>query len=158
MQITQPLKQLGLLTGTVILGLSTPLAAQTPDTPDTQTPYRVAQGTANPYRWTNPETVLDPASGQVNIKLTNSTGIDIQYQVRGQTERRSLSEVSSEMLNNLDTPTNLTFVRPDGGFINAIPRATATPGQLELVLVEADHMAREDLAVQINEQGEVFVN
>jgi hypothetical protein len=104
-----------------------------------------------------PSATVAPVGGRVNVKLMNQTYTDITYQVIGDTLPRTLSGRSEVTLQNLRTPVNVTFQRPDRGFLRVNPQS-AEAGILEVTLTEATDFGTDRTAMTIQENGNVFLN
>ena len=104
-----------------------------------------------------PSATVAPIGGKVNVKLMNQTYTNITYQVIGDTLPRTLSGRSEVTLQNLRTPVNVTFQRPDRGFLRVNPQSTAA-GMLEVTLTEATDFSTDRTAMTIQENGNVFLN
>lgn len=100
---------------------------------------------------------MNPVNGEVTIKLVNEMNTPVTYQLIGDTSDRQLSSDSMITLQSVEAPTTLTFYRPDGGFINAIPQPTEETGVLQITLEEAYDVDNDAQALRINEQGEVYI-
>lgn len=136
-----------------------PNAAQTEVTPAPQT----QQTPTVPQQSPLPESILPPSgfvsipNGTLNIELVNNTNTEVTYEVLGQTDQRSLSGRSQVSLQGLRTPINMTFVRPDGGFVTVTPRAVS-PGVLEVTLVEAPDVDAGQGAMNVQGNGNFYLN
>lgn len=104
-----------------------------------------------------PSAFVAPNNGTVNIELINNTNTDVTYEVIGATDQRSISGRSQVTLQGLPVPVNMTFVRPDGGFVTVTPRQLA-PGVLQVTLVEAPNVDVGQGALNIQRDGGVFLN
>ena len=100
---------------------------------------------------------MTPVNGEVTIKLVNEMNTPVTYEVVGDTSDRQLSSDSMITLRSIEAPTTLTFYRPDGGFINAIPETTEETGVLQITLKEAFDLDNDAQALRINEQGAVYL-
>lgn len=98
-----------------------------------------------------------PVNGEVTIKLVNEMNTPITYQVIGDTSDRQLPSDSMTMLRSIEAPATLTFYRPDGGFIEAIPETTEQNGVLQVTLTEAYSLDNGARSLRINEQGTVYL-
>lgn len=125
-------------------------------------PGQIFPGTA-PAQAPLPETVQSPSAfvtpinGTVSIELINNTNTNVTYEVLGVTDQRSLVGGSQVTLQGLQVPVNMTFVRPDGGFVTVTPRQIA-PGVLEVTLVEAVDVDAGQGALNIQRDGGVFLS
>jgi hypothetical protein len=104
-----------------------------------------------------PIAFVTPANGTVSIELINNTNTDVTYEVIGATDQRSLAGRSQVTLQELQVPINMTFVRPDGGFVTVTPRE-ASPGVLQVILVEAVDVDAGQGALNVQQDGSVFLN
>jgi hypothetical protein len=93
----------------------------------------------------------------VDVQLVNQTNTAVSYEVIGSTDQRMLNGRSTATLQGLAVPINITFVRPDGGFVQVTPRETA-PGVLEVTLIEAADVDNGQGALNIQENGNVYLN
>jgi hypothetical protein len=104
-----------------------------------------------------PSAVISPTNGTVSIQLVNATNTDVTYQVIGDTNSRSLSGNSQITLQGLNVPINMTFVRPDSGFVSVTPREIS-PGVLQVTLTEAQTVDQGQGALSIEQNGNVYLN
>lgn len=127
-----------------------PLPGQvTPGTPPNPIPL---PGTVQP-----PSAFVTPTNGTVSIELINNTNTNVTYEVLGATDQRSISGRSQVTLQGLQVPVNMTFVRPDGGFVTVTPRQIA-PGVLQVTLIEAANVDAGQGALNIQQDGNVYLN
>lgn len=160
---------LGLLAGmATITGLALPSAvAQTQrrpsvfnEAPYNRVPKPVQTAPGSPLLPPNPEPVatIQPVNGRVNIKLANQTATEISYQVVGDTPPRRLAGKTDITLLNLRTQTNLTFYRPDRGFILVDLKPSGTnPGQLEVSLSATADPGQGKSSLVIDPTGQVYL-
>ncbi len=104
-----------------------------------------------------PSATVVPVEGQVNVTLANQTYTDVNYQVIGETEPRTLAGRSEVTLQGLETPVNITFYRPDRGFLRVSPQSSET-GRLTVTLTEATDLSQDTTAMTIQASGNVFLN
>lgn len=102
-------------------------------------------------------TTVRPVNGLVNLRLVNNSGADIAYQVIGETQPRYLAGNNYINLRSIDTPTTLTFYRPDGGFLVVNPRPIS-PGVLEVRFAPTNSFSLDKSALMIQPTGAVFLN
>lgn len=134
------------------------LVSQVPSTPsNTDTPAPTSVTPPLPEQLQPPSATVTLVGGRVNVKLMNQTYTDITYQVIGDTLPRTLSGRSEVTLQNLRTPVNVTFQRPDRGFLRVNPLSN-TAGMLEVSLTEATDFGTDRTAMTIQENGNVFLN
>ncbi|GAC1462547.1 MAG: hypothetical protein NVS2B14_07320 [Chamaesiphon sp.] len=105
-----------------------------------------------------PSAKVMPIKGKVNIKLENQTGTTINYEVLGETNQRTLQGRSYITLKDLTIPVNITFDRPDGGFIRISTQSDSEPGMLKVTLRETTNLTLDKKALTIQRNGEVFLN
>lgn len=160
---------LGSLAGiAAISGLALPSAvAQTQrrpgifdEAPYNRAPKPVQTAPGNPLLPPNPEPVvtIQPVNGRVSIKLANQTTTEIAYQVVGDTPPRRLAGKTDITLLNLRTQTNLTFYRPDRGFILVELKPSATsPEQLEVSLSATADPNQGKNSLVIDPSGQVYL-
>lgn len=104
-----------------------------------------------------PSARVVPVDGKINVKLVNQTYTEVKYQVIGDTEYRTLSGRSEVMLQNLKTPVNITVQRPDRGLLQVVPQSSQA-GILEVSLTETTNFGIDRIAIDIQENGNVFLN
>ncbi|MFB2937507.1 hypothetical protein ACE1B6_19840 [Aerosakkonemataceae cyanobacterium BLCC-F154] len=102
-------------------------------------------------------TSVRTVNGLVNLRLVNNSGADIAYQVIGETQPRYLQGNNDINLRSVDTPTTLTFYRPDGGFLAVNPRPVS-PGVLEVRFEPTSSFSLDKSALRIQPSGAVFLN
>lgn len=105
-----------------------------------------------------PVATITPVNGKVNVKLINKTGTVVVYQVIGGTAQRQLQGRSEVNLSELSTPVNLTFYRPDRGFLIVTLQTPSTPGTLEVTLTETANPDAGRSAMSIESSGGVFLD
>lgn len=96
-----------------------------------------------------------PQMGKVNVMLRNTTNTPITYQVLGNTQQRTLAAREEIMLQALPAPATLTFLRSDGGLVNAVPIGNSEPGVLDLTLNGAMGLSDSQTTVRIQSSGKV---
>ncbi len=96
-----------------------------------------------------------PQMGNVNVFLKNATNTPITYQVLGNTQQRTLAARGEIMLKALPVPVTVTFLRSDGGLVNALPIANSQPGVLDLTLNGARGLSDSQTTVRILSTGKV---
>ncbi len=96
-----------------------------------------------------------PQMGKVNVLLKNATNAPITYQVLGNTQERTLAAREEIMLQALPAPATLTFLRSDGGLVNAVPSVNSEPGVLDLTLNGAMGLSDSQTTVRIQSSGKV---
>jgi len=100
---------------------------------------------------------VTPMANGVNVTFTNETNALITYEVIGQTDIRTLGGGETVVLRGLSLPTTISAVRNDSGLLNFTPSLDGD-GQLQ-VLLDANPQFNEVQGVlQIQEDGEVFLN
>lgn len=105
-----------------------------------------------------PDGTVQPVDGKVTVKLINKTGTSVLYQIIGDTAQRTLTGRSDVTLQALETPTNVTFYRPDRGFLIVGLQATQAPGTLEVTLTESADQDAGRSAMLIQPTGEVYLD
>lgn len=128
---------------------------QTGQTIPTPFPGTSVPGASTPEQ--APSAVISPANGRISVQLVNATNTSVTYQVIGDTNSRMLMGNSEITLQDLQIPTNLTFVRPDGGFVQVIPREVS-PGVLQVTLNETANVDNSQGALSIEQDGNVYLN
>ncbi|MBF2075051.1 MAG: hypothetical protein IGS50_15010 [Synechococcales cyanobacterium C42_A2020_086] len=101
--------------------------------------------------------IVTPMDGVVTVRLVNATNTVVMYQVLGETQQRMLEASSEATLQRLPLPVNMTFVRPDGGFVTVTPQAGAA-GTLDVTLNEAANFDVSRSALNIQNDGSVILN
>ena len=96
-----------------------------------------------------------PQMGKVNVFMKNATDTPITYQVLGNTQQRTLAAREEIMLQALPAPATLTFLRSDGGLVNAVPIGNSEPGVLDLTLNGAMGLSDSQTTVRIQSSGKV---
>lgn len=96
-----------------------------------------------------------PQMGKVNVFLKNATNTPITYQVLGNTQQRTLAARAEIMLQSLPVPVTVTFLRSDGGLVNAVPIANSQSGVLDLTLNGAMGLSDSQTTVRIQSSGKV---
>ena len=141
--------------------ITPPMPGEQP-VPGTQpmTPPRPSSGIQPPLpeEQGTPSAMVTPMNGMVNIRLVNQTGADINYQVIGDTNQRSLRGRSNVMLQNLKTPVTLTFKRQDGGLLKVTPQASSEAGMLAVTFTETADLGTDKSTMRIQATGAVFLN
>ena len=105
-----------------------------------------------------PSATVIPVQGKVSVKLVNKTTANINYQVIGDTNQRSLPGKSEVVLRDLLTPVTVTIKRGDGGLLNITPQPSSTPGMLEAILTETTDLGTDRSTMRIQQTGDVFLN
>lgn len=102
-------------------------------------------------------TTVRPVNGVVNLRLVNNSGADITYQVIGDTQPRYLTGNRSVTLSSIDTPTTLTFYRPDRGFLVVTPQPVS-PGVLEVRFNPTNNFTLDNTTMTVQPSGAVYLN
>ncbi|XWK87317.1 MAG: hypothetical protein U7127_24455 [Phormidium sp.] len=102
-------------------------------------------------------TSVRPVNGVVNLRLVNNSGADIAYQVIGDTQPRYLRGNNSVTLSSIDTPTTLTFYRPDRGFLIVTPQPVS-PGVLEVRFNPTSNFSLDKTTMTVQPTGAVYLN
>lgn len=130
----------------------------TPTTPNTPTqPSSVIQPPL-PEQQQAPSAMVTPANGQVSIRLVNETGANINYQVIGNTNQRSLQGKSNVVLKDLPIPVTVTFKRQDGGLLQVSPQASSEPAMLEVTFTETTELSIDKSTLRVQRTGAVLLN
>jgi hypothetical protein len=92
------------------------------------------------------------------VRLTNKTNVAVAFEVIGNTQRRLLSGGQSTVLQNIPTPSTITFIRQDDGFVEVIP-VSSSQGLLALDLDEdLNPLDSNQGVIRIQRSGQVFLN
>ena len=111
-----------------------------------------------PPRFPEPSAILSLNGRQsVNIRLINTTGSPISYQVIEGTGERTLGANSQIELQGLPVPLNLTYRRQDDGLLLVIPEAVE-PGVLEVRFEPTGSFFLDTKSLNITGTGSVFLN
>ena len=105
-----------------------------------------------------PSAKITPINNMVSVRLTNTTGADINYEVIGETEPRSLPGKSNVLLQGLKTPVTVTFKRTDSGLLMVNTKASAQSGTLEVTFKETTDLGTDRTTMNIQKTGAVFLN
>jgi hypothetical protein len=105
-----------------------------------------------------PSATVIPMQGKVSVRLVNKTAANVNYQVIGDTNQRSLPGKSEVILRDLLTPVTVTIKRGDGGLLNITPQPSSTPGMLEAILSETTDLGTDKSTMRIQQTGDVFLN
>lgn len=164
---SKPLAWVSLLLGFGAIGLlSVPTVGASPlpegviaQTSPSGSNTRPADNPPLPEQLQSPSAIVQPVNGRVSIRLVNTTGTDITYQVIGVTEQRKLAGRSNVTLQDLNAPINIAFYRPDRGFLLVQPQTLSNnPGTLEVTLTETENFSIDKTTMVINAKGEVYLN
>jgi hypothetical protein len=140
----------GMLSGMLLLGvllLGSAIADARPK-PKPQEPVLLQQSAS-------PDARLQPVGGVVTVQLVNNTYTAITYQAIGDTEERVLAARSTVTLQNLKTPTSMTFYRSDRGFLLVKPMAKAAT--IQLTMTASDDFSVDKTSMEIKSTGEVYL-
>ncbi len=119
-----------------------------------------------PLQSNNPEdtnneiiSTIEPVASKVDVKLKNNTNAVIAYQVIAHTKMRYLSGGEEIVLQDIPTPTSITMVREDGGFLNIEPQSTSSDQTtLVLSLDESQKVNDYQGILRIKSNGKVLLN
>ncbi|MEM9568359.1 MAG: hypothetical protein AAF974_08645 [Cyanobacteria bacterium P01_E01_bin.34] len=111
-----------------------------------------------PEQLQEPNAILTPLQSNLEIQLVNDTNAEVVYQLVGDTEVRTLAANASTVLRGLEQPTTLTFQRSDGGFVVADVAEQKDVGQLRLVLDETANLGDSSISLNVDPNGNVFLN
>lgn len=101
---------------------------------------------------------VTPVDGQVSVELVNMTGADVNYQLLGHTQVRTLPGRSAVTLRGAEVPTTLTFQRQDSGLLSVIPQAASQDGMLSISLDETLDFEQSKVVMTVEPTGDVFLN
>jgi hypothetical protein len=135
-----------------VLLLAMPLGTS----PATAQPERPVQEPTLLQQAPSPDARISPAGGVVTVTLVNTTYTTITYQAIGDTEERSLAPRSTVTLQNLKTPTSVTFYRSDRGFL--VVRPNVASATLKLTMTASDDIAVDRTFMEIKANGDVYLN
>lgn len=105
-----------------------------------------------------PLAIVRPNGTTISIQMINATGAELNYQVIGDTQFRSLGAQAEVTLQDLTVPTTITFRRNDGGLISATIEANNPSGTLVLILQATEDFAVDRTALRIEPDGAVYLN
>jgi hypothetical protein len=111
-----------------------------------------------PGEVSDPIANITPLNGTANVRLRNDTNTNINYQAIGYTETRTLASGEEVVLRDLPLPVTVTLVRPDNGSLQITPLASTTPDSLSLSSSEAPGVGEVQGALNIQQDGQVFLN
>ena len=104
-----------------------------------------------------PGVEVEPVNGTVNIKLLNTTGATITYQVLGDTKPRALLGNANFTLQNLKLPVTVTFHREDHGLLMVNPKSLTT-GFLEVTFSAATDFSVDRQSLTVSRGGKIYLN
>lgn len=96
----------------------------------------------------------------MSVRLINETGVPVNYQAIGETEREIVSGQANVLLEGLETSLTVTFNREDDGMVTAMAEASEQSGVLEIRLeetIDADR-ERQSLRVQVKRTEKLISN
>jgi hypothetical protein len=102
-------------------------------------------------------TSVRPINGTVNLRLINESGANITYQVIGETQPRTLFGQNQITLRSIDTPSTVTFYRPDRGLLMVRPQQVA-PGVLEVRFNPTTNFNMDKTTMTVQPSGAVYLN
>lgn len=105
-----------------------------------------------------PEAQVIPVEGFASIRLVNTTNATITYQVVGETGDRPLGGEATQTLEDLPIPVYMVFQRQDGGLLQVTAEATEEAGMLEVTFGATETLEMDKQALEVRENGLVFVN
>ena len=105
-----------------------------------------------------PNAMIATANGKVSVRLVNNTAAPITYQAVGDTAPRTLQGKSEVILQDLSTPTTVTFQRQDNGLLMVNAQSSSEPGILEVGFRETTNLEMDKRAMTIQRNGAVFLN
>ncbi|MEM6254785.1 MAG: hypothetical protein AAF821_17860 [Cyanobacteria bacterium P01_D01_bin.156] len=115
---------------------------------------------------TLPPTITIPsAQSEVTVRLENQTPAAITYEALGDTQPRLLTSGDDVLLQNLNTPTTLTFFYQDiqknrqagEGLLTAAIEVNEATGNLEVVVKPTTSLGSDVSNITIEPSGNVFV-
>jgi hypothetical protein len=115
-------------------------------------PQMIAQVTPTP------DSAMTPVNGKVSIRFVNETGADIEYQVVGDTEYRTLAGNAEMTLKDLPVAATLTFRRKDAGLLRVQFRADDPTGTIVVNVGATTDFALDRTTLYIDQQGKIFFN
>ncbi|MDJ0800462.1 MAG: hypothetical protein QNJ51_27250 [Calothrix sp. MO_167.B12] len=101
---------------------------------------------------------IEPVAGKVDVKLKNNTNAIIAYQAIAHTKTRYLLGGEEIVLQDIPTPTSITMVREDGGFLKIEPQSTSSEKILTLSLDESQKNNDYQGILRIKSNGQVLLN
>lgn len=104
-----------------------------------------------------PEVEVKPINGTVNIKLLNTTGATITYEVLGDTKPRALLGNTNFTLQNLKLPVTVTFHREDHGLLMVNPKSLVT-GFLEVTFSATTDFSIDKQTLVVSRGGRIYLN
>lgn len=111
-----------------------------------------------PENRSQPVASIMPMNGMADVQLINNTNAIITYEVVGETQRRVLQGGEQAVLRNISLPATITAVRQDDGWLEMIP-LRSEQGMLEVSLdEEATPLDSTQGVLQIQEDGQVYLN
>jgi hypothetical protein len=115
-------------------------------------PQMIAQVTPTP------DSAMTPVNGKVSIRFVNGTGAEIEYQVVGDTEYRTLAGNAEMTLKDLPVAATLTFRRKDSGLLRVQFRADEPTGTIVVNVGATTDFALDRTTLYIDQQGKIFFN
>jgi tetrahydromethanopterin S-methyltransferase subunit F len=105
-----------------------------------------------------PDSAMTPVNGKVNVRFINETGADIEYQVVGDTEYRTLAGDAEMTLRDLPVSTSLTFRRKDSGLLRVQFRVDDPIGTIVVNVSATTDFALDRTTLYIDQKGMIFFN
>jgi hypothetical protein len=105
-----------------------------------------------------PDSAMTPVNGKVSIRFVNETGAEIEYQVVGDTEYRTLAGNAEMTLKDLPVAATLTFRRKDAGLLRVQFRADDPTGTIVVNVGATTDFALDRTTLYIDQQGKIFFN
>lgn len=103
-----------------------------------------------------PVAYVPPGNAPVAVEIINRTNSQITYEAIGETRDRTLGGGEEAMLMELQIPLTVTFVRSDGGLIQAEPEIIA-PGEIRIYLDEAYNLDSDISNMRIDRNGNMYL-
>ncbi|ARV61503.1 hypothetical protein BZZ01_25285 [Nostocales cyanobacterium HT-58-2] len=105
-----------------------------------------------------PSTRIALRDSRVSVRLVNQTAAPITYQALGDTAPRTLRGKSEVLLQGLSTPTTVTFQRQDNGLLMVKTQPSSQSGVLDVRFNETTNLQMDRKAINIQPDGQVFLN
>lgn len=156
---------LGLIGGSLLLGMTAvPMAGIAESDRSTQINGEATEAqlvaqtrvTPSPDIRQYPVAYIQPQNAPVDIQLINKTNDRVTFQVIGDTDERYVSDGGETMLENIEIPVTVTFVRSDNGLLRVEPEVVG-PGQIRLYLDEAYTLDGDVQNMRIDPTGEMYL-
>jgi hypothetical protein len=149
---------LGAVCSSLFLGaFAFPIAGIAQNTPTQPNELQAqAQPMPLPQNVQMPVAYVTPGNAPVAVEIINRTNSQITYEAIGETRDRILGGGDEAMLMDLQIPLTVTFVRSDGGLIQAEPEIIA-PGEIRIYLYEAYNLDSDISNMRIDPNGSMYL-